>query len=186
MVGFSWRRGSPGAGRERGLCARTRSAPRKERPSLPSFTLDDERNQVETVLLHSPHAPAKVLAILQREMDGFPSVLRSLLSLNAHHFRGTSPVCGRVLDGGFELRNQMGPSLSLRALGSVHAADGGSRIVLTMRRPLVPDLVGIVTGRYARDAQVILAFLERTVGAVAPGGPRTPGPPRVPPPPGSP
>jgi hypothetical protein len=40
------------------------------------------------MVLVSPHEPAKVLSALKREMDGFPSLLRTLLSLNAHYFAG--------------------------------------------------------------------------------------------------
>jgi hypothetical protein len=67
------------------------------------------------------------------------------------------------------MRNRSGPSLSLRATGVVVGTLRGSEIVLTLSRPPIPDPVGIMMRRYDRDLEVMLTFLERTVGARPPG-----------------
>ncbi len=120
------------------------------------------------LVLVSPHSPAKVLAILEREMDRYPGVLRTLLTLNAHYFAGTAPVCGKVGGAGFEMRNRSGPFLSLRATGTVCEISGGSKIVLALSRPWIPDPVGILLKRYDRDLEIILAFLGQWLSAKAP------------------
>jgi hypothetical protein len=117
------------------------------------------------MVLASPHGPAKVAAILEEEMDGYPRIWRTLLTLNAHYFSGTSPVCGNVSGPAFEVRNRSGPSLSLRARGTIVAAAEGSRVHLTFDRPWVPDLVGLLVGRYDRDREVILGFLKNVLAA---------------------
>ncbi len=64
------------------------------------------------MVLVTRHAPRGAVEILRREVDPPPSLLRCLLTLNASYFAGTSPVCGRVTERGFELRNRSGPGFS--------------------------------------------------------------------------
>lgn len=98
-------------------------------------------------------------------MDGYPSISRTLLTLNAHYFSGTAPVCGSVSGSGFEVRNRSGPSLSLRARGTIVPASKGSCVHLTFDRPWVPDLVGLLVGRYDHDRDVIVGFLKKVLAA---------------------
>jgi len=69
------------------------------------------------MVLVTPYDPRSVVEILHREVDPPPSILRCVLTLHASYFAGTSPVCGRVTERGFELRNRFGPGFSLRAKG---------------------------------------------------------------------
>lgn len=119
------------------------------------------------MVLVTPHTPSRVIEILRREMDGIPSLLRSLLTLNARYFRGTSAVCGRITRAGFELRSRGGPAFSLRAHGTLSvASDGLTEIELRFSRPRIPDLLGSALGRYRQDQQQIVAFLGKHLAAI--------------------
>ena len=114
------------------------------------------------LILVSPHAPSSVMDRLRNEVDSRPSFLRSLLTLSAHYYRGTSPVCGTIGESRFELLNRSGPAFSLRARGSVTRTDEGTEIQLTFRRPA---FIEIYPGRYRHDRDVIIAFLKQRLGA---------------------
>jgi hypothetical protein len=125
------------------------------------------------VKLVTRHEPERVLEILSLEVDPYPSLLRCVLTLNAHYFVGRSAVCGRITKRGFELRSRKGPAFSLRADGTLSPApDGGSEITLRFRKPIIPEVIGVlVFQRYQRDRDGILSFLTKHVGAVAPDSP---------------
>lgn len=120
------------------------------------------------MVLVTRHEPRSIVEILRREVDPPPSILRCLLTLNASYFAGTSPVCGHVTESGFELRNRTGPGFSLRVKGAIAAgSDGSTKIALSFSKPSFPDLLGVLGfGRYRRDRETIVSFLEQQLGAV--------------------
>lgn len=120
------------------------------------------------VKLFTRHAPEKVLEILSREVDPYPSLLRCILTLNLRYFRGGSRVCGRIAGRELELWNRQGPGFSLRAVGTVAPArDGGSELTLRFTKPIFPDVLGVlVLRRYLGDREVILGFLSEHLGTV--------------------
>jgi hypothetical protein len=128
------------------------------------------------MVMTTPHPPRRVFETLRREIDAFPSFLRSLFTLNARCFVGTSAVCGRITETGFELRNRKGPGFSLRATGTLEAVRGGStEIRLSFSKPVLPDLIGVlVFDRYRWDRQAIVSFLERYLAAVERKAPKAP------------
>jgi hypothetical protein len=117
------------------------------------------------VILVSPHQPNKVLEILEREIDRPPSLLRSLLTLNAHYYAGDAPVCGKVHAYGFELRNRKGPAFSLRAIGKLNVVSDGTEIEVTFTSPTLPDPVGWLFRRSERDRSTIVRFLKQRLQA---------------------
>jgi hypothetical protein len=127
------------------------------------------------MVLVTPHEPHKVIEILRQEVDALPSLLRCLFTLNVHYFVGRSAVCGRITEGGFDLRNRRGPAFSLRAKGTLAVGnDGSTEITLSFSKPIVPDVIGVlVFGRYRWDRQTILSFLEKHLGAVERKAPQT-------------
>ena len=120
------------------------------------------------MVLVSPHEPRRVIETLRREIDPFPSLLRSLFTLNARYFVGRSAVCGRITETGFDLRNRRGPAFSLRATGALKAGSNGStEITLYFSTPVLPDPIGVlVFDRYRWDRQAIVSFLEEHLAAV--------------------
>jgi hypothetical protein len=123
------------------------------------------------VRLASPRQAVDALARIAEEADEPPSLLSSLLTLNASYWRGCSRVCGRVKGDGFELRARNGPAFSLVARGVVvdlhdGLADRRDRSSVEVRFSPPPLLLGLGSwGRRDRDRAVILAFLEETLEA---------------------
>ena len=111
----------------------------------------------------SPYKPAEIKEILYEQVDKFPSFIRCLITLNAHYFTGTSPVCGNVTDSGFELRNRKGPYWSLRVKGFFSEIDSGTNISISFSKPLFPDLLGFIFNRYKDDEKVVINFLQRWI-----------------------
>jgi len=112
------------------------------------------------MILTSPYKPETAINILKEQIDAFPSFLKCVVTLNAHYYSGTSPVCGNVTDSGFELRNRSGPRFSLRAKGRLVATREGTNIEIHFIKPLVPDLWGMLFKRYKHDRQIIMTFLK--------------------------
>ena len=116
---------------------------------------------VQPMILRTPYEPSEVVTILKDQVDRLPSFLRCLFTLNAHRFRGTSPVCGTVRETGFELRNRKDPFLSLRATGLFIKVPEGAEIEIRFKKPMFQDVFGIILfRRYEDDQKVILSFLE--------------------------
>ena len=120
--------------------------------------MGEEWQPVLTLL--SPYRPQEVLDILRREIGEPPSLWRCILTLNVHYFVGTTAVCGRLTESGFDLRNRAGPGFSLRALGSVRAGHVGSEIALTFREPRLPFAADL-----RMDRDVIVSFLTKHLRA---------------------
>ncbi len=85
--------------------------------------------------LQTTYSKKKVIEILKEQIDNMPSLLRSLITLNASRFRGTSKVCGIVLNNSFELRNRKDPYLSLRAKGEFIENELGTIIKIYWLKP---------------------------------------------------
>jgi hypothetical protein len=110
----------------------------------------------------SPLHRDEVLRILREEVDSPPTGFRMLITLNAARYVGTSPVCGWVAGGVFELRNRRDPFLSLRAKGRVVESDSGSTLTITWQKPRMPDPIGgLLFRRYSYDREKIVEFLIR-------------------------
>ena len=107
----------------------------------------------------SPYKPYEIIGILNEQIDRRPSFIRCLLSLNAHYFTGTSPVCGNVGESEFELRNRRGPYFSLRVKGILSESSSGTDIELNFSKPVLPDFMGLFVNRYNKDRQIVLNFL---------------------------
>jgi hypothetical protein len=118
--------------------------------------------------LFTRHPPEKVLEILSREVDPYPTLLRCILTLNLHYYRGRSRVCGRIAGPELELWNRQGPGFSLRAAGMVASGrDGGGELTLRFTKPIFPDVLGVlVFDRYRTDREVIMGFLSEHLGTV--------------------
>jgi hypothetical protein len=110
--------------------------------------------------LTSPYTPSQIKEILYEQVEKPPSILRCLLTLNAHYYVGTSPLCGKISESGFDLRNRKGPYFSLRAKGKLSKVKTGTEIELTFSKPIFPDILGLLVNRYKEDKRVILAFLK--------------------------
>lgn len=104
--------------------------------------------------------PEDVIAILRREIDHMPSLLRCLVSLNAYRYRGTSIVCGEVRGNEFELRNRRDPYLSMKAIGKVCGANDGAEIELRFEKPALYNIFQIF---HTDDQEVILKFLNENL-----------------------
>ena len=120
------------------------------------------------VVLVTRHDAEWVVETLNREIDQPPSLLRGVLTLNAHYYVGRSPVCGRVREGAFELRNRKGPAFSLRAVGTLTRVEGGgTQIALSFSKPLIPDMLGVlVFRRYRWGRETIVSFLKQHLHAI--------------------
>jgi hypothetical protein len=115
----------------------------------------------DRVTLVSPHGLDAVKDILAREVDPAPSLLRCVLTLDAHYFRGTASVCGTVGEAEFRLLNRRGPGFSLRATGRLIPTATGSEIVVSFARPWFPDVLAtLLPDRYRDDRETILGFLR--------------------------
>jgi hypothetical protein len=113
------------------------------------------------MILTSPYQPHEVVKILREEVDRPPSLLRCIITLNAHYYAGTAPVCGTVSESGFELRNRSGPGFSLRAKGRLSKVNEGTLIEISFAKPIFPDIFGaIVFNRYQYDRERIVNFLK--------------------------
>ena len=105
------------------------------------------------------------MEILSEQVDNPPSILKCLFTLNAHYFKGTSPVCGKVSASGFDLRNRKGPSFSLGARGNLFKVKNRTEIEISFSKPIFPDLLGLLFNRYEEDQRVLLDFLEKWIKA---------------------
>ena len=118
------------------------------------------------MILTSPHQPHEVVEILRDAVDRPPSLLRCIITLNAHYYTGTAPVCGTVSESGFALCNRSGPGFSLRAKGRLSKVDEGTEIEISFAQPIFPYLLwGIFFNRYHYDREKILNFLKEQVKA---------------------
>ena len=114
------------------------------------------------MLLISPYTPNKVIEILKEEIDSYPSMLRSILTLNAHYYQGTSEVCGKVDKSEFILKNRNGPGFSLIAKGKVTKNKGGTEIEINFEKSILNRFIGIILfNRFEYDQEVILTFLKK-------------------------
>ncbi len=94
---------------------------------------------------------------MKREIGRKPSILRCLVTLNAHRYRGTSVVCGDVKGNEFELRNRRDPYLSIRAVGQIRGKKEGTEIQLDFEKPCLCKVFRIF---HTDDRDVILNFLK--------------------------
>ena len=118
------------------------------------------------MILISPYQPHEVVEILSEEVDKPPSLLRCIITLNAHYYAGTAAVCGTVSESGFELRNRSGPGFSLRARGRLIKVDEGTEIEINFAQPIFPYLFwSIVFNRYQHDREKIVSFLKEWLKA---------------------
>ena len=85
---------------------------------------------IEHMKLKSPYTPSQIREILYEQVDKPPSFIRCLLSFNAHFYKGTSRVCGKIGDNEFYLRNRKGPYTSLKAKGTFTKSIVGTDIEL--------------------------------------------------------
>jgi hypothetical protein len=104
--------------------------------------------------------PEEVIDILRKEIDHLPSLLRCLFTLNAHRYRGTSVVCGKVRESEFELRNRRDPYLSLMAIGKVRGTTNGTEIDLRFEKPVLYSIFQIF---HTDDREVIMMFLNENL-----------------------
>ena len=119
------------------------------------------RSATINMILRSPYSPGEIINILKEEIDDSPSNLRTIVSLNAHYFSGTSEVCGSIKESGFQLRNRSGAHFSLIADCSLFEIEGGAEIQVDFKKPFPPDLIGVfIFRRYKYDRIKILTFLE--------------------------
>jgi hypothetical protein len=121
----------------------------------------------------SPYKPQEIFDILQEQTGLLPNVMKCLISLNSHYYKGTAPVCGIVNKSKFELRNRKGPYWSLRVNGLISECGNGSEINISYSKPLFPDLLGFLFNRFKYDKQIILNFLREWIkieGNAEPGG----------------
>ena len=112
--------------------------------------------------LQTPLNPDEVLDILKREIDRKPSIIRCLVTLNAHRYRGTSAVCGEVKENEFELRNRRDPYLSIRAVGQILGKKEGTEIQVEFEKPCLYEIFRIF---HTDDSDVILKFLKEKLKA---------------------
>jgi hypothetical protein len=118
------------------------------------------------MILRSPYKPHEVIKILQEEVDKPPSLLRCIITLNAHYFSGTAAVCGTISESGFELRNRSGPGFSIRAEGTLTDINGGTEIQINFSKPMFPDVFGVILfNRYQHDQERIVGFLKHYLRA---------------------
>ena len=110
--------------------------------------------------LTSPYTPSQIRDILYEQVDEPPSLLKCLLSFNAHFYKGTSRVCGKIGDSEFDLRNRKGPYASLRAKGTLTKSKTGTDIELNFLKPMFPNISALLLNSYKYDRQVILDFLK--------------------------
>jgi hypothetical protein len=94
--------------------------------------------------LTSQYKTQEIIKILREEIDDYPSIIRCIITLNAHYYQGTSPVCGVITDCGFELKNRKGPGFSLIAKGRLAETDSGTDIEIDYSKPLFPDILGVI------------------------------------------
>ncbi|HJX23249.1 MAG TPA: hypothetical protein VJ574_02420 [Candidatus Bathyarchaeia archaeon] len=118
------------------------------------------------MILISPYKPNEVTKVLREEVDRLPSLLRCIITLNAHYYSGTASVCGTISEYGFELRNRSGPGFSLRAKGTLTELNNGTEIQINFSKPMFPDLFGVILfNRYEHDRQKIVSFLKEYLKA---------------------
>jgi hypothetical protein len=117
----------------------------------------------------SPYSLHQVIDILRNEIDNEPSLFRCLITLNAHYYVGTAPVCGIVSEAGFEIRNRRGPGFSLKAVGKFESNgtrnDIGTEFMLIFKKPKCPNIINIFSDRYVQDKNIILDFLKQHLKA---------------------
>ena len=112
--------------------------------------------------LKSPFKSNEILTILKEEIDPLPSLVLCLLTLNAHRYRGTSKVCGKVRESGFELRNRKDPYLSIKAMGNWVDIEGGTEIDIKFDESFLYKAFRFFRGD---DRKKILGFLEENLKA---------------------
>lgn len=118
------------------------------------------------MILISPYKLHEVVEILKEEVDDPPSLLRCIITLNAHYYVGTAAVCGTVSESGFELRNRSGPGFSLRAKGKLGKDNEGTKIDISFFKPALPDIFGVILlNRYEHDREKIVSFLKEYLKA---------------------
>ena len=113
------------------------------------------------MLVKTSYTPNEISALLGEQVDPYPSMIRCLLTLNTHYYRGTSPVCGTIDESQFELRSRKAPYWSLRVKGEISAIESGSEIQLEFSKPLFPNLLDLLFNQYEFDKETILEFLKK-------------------------
>ena len=108
-------------------------------------------------------SPTQSAALLRGEIDEWPGHWGRALTLNARYWRGTSPVCGRVDDAGFRLRNRQGPAFSSEAVGIFRPHPTGTAIEISFREPFIAVVYERLVRRRAIDHEVILGFVRQTL-----------------------
>jgi hypothetical protein len=99
----------------------------------------------------------EVVDILVEQIDPIPSNLWTRL-------RKTTPICGRVDNQGFELRNNTYHMYSLRAYGKFHEDNSLTKIEINFGKPSwFFNIYGNLLFRYNADRKVILSFLKQWI-----------------------
>ena len=118
------------------------------------------------MILRSKKSSREIISILNDQIDRPPGVFRSIISLNAHRYRGTSAVCGIVNDNFFILRNRKDPFFSLEARGEIVEDKSKSIIRIVWQKPRLFRFLPIpFYRRYDFDKKTILKFLKEWAGA---------------------
>lgn len=92
--------------------------------------------------------------ILIEQLDSIPSNWWT-------RYRKTTPVCGKLDDDRFELRNNTFHMYSLRAYGELRSDGEKTKIEIEFKKPpFFFDIYGSILGRYIEDKRIILKFLE--------------------------
>ncbi len=118
------------------------------------------------MLLTTEYKIDKIIKILREEVDDFPSMFKCIITLNAHCFGGTSPVCGIISGSGFKLKNRKGPGFSIIAEGRLVETGMGTDIEICFSKPFVPDILGVILfNRYEHDKRIIIDFLTNILKA---------------------
>jgi hypothetical protein len=111
----------------------------------------------------TPYSVSQAATLLREEMDEWPGFWECVLTLNARYWRGTSPVCGRVDDAGFRMRNRAGPGFSSEAVGVFRSHPTGTAIEISFREPFLASAYEWLLRRRSNDHEVILGFLRQTL-----------------------
>ena len=92
--------------------------------------------------------------ILTEQLDSIPSNWWT-------RYRKTTPVCGKIDENRFELRNNTFHMYSLRAYGKLSNDGKMTKIEIEFKKPsLFFNIYGSMLGRYNEDKRRILEFLK--------------------------
>ncbi len=118
----------------------------------------------------------KIISIIEEQSDIIPNGFENI---NLFKFRGTSPLCGRVNEEGFELRNRFYHMYSLRVYGEFVIIEEGTLIKIRFKKPKFLNYFwGVIFNRYKHDQELILTFLNEwieTSVSVEPASSQVPG-----------